>query len=227
MRRAYNPVMRNGRIPFHVQVATAVALSLIVSCRALACDTSYFPISMLYPNAPIVFIGKVVESPWTPQGVDSNSRHVVRFSVIRNLRGGTQAEITLPIDNSSCFYPFLKNVTYLVLGKHNDGAFWTGQGFQPLPIEDAAEQVKYIEAVLANRPLGIIYGFAPVGAIVHLQNPAGESFRVTMKSTLYEVAAPPGDYRIWIERDGRITGDRRPVRVKPLETIFLRFEDPQ
>jgi hypothetical protein len=207
---------------FYCSVFGGLALGMALPSIGTACDFSYPPSTTLFERASDIFVGKVIESPWrTVNGtIAVTGKSLVRFSIVRNLRGTTTSEATFNF-RSDCDFPFLEGETYLVHASRRDGKLETGQHWRPLLLRDAAEPLKYIEGALAKRALGILYGIAVVANLpstsssvsVHLQR-NNDSFQATINpSQYYEVAAPPGEYSVWLEVDGIRVGQRKMARL--------------
>jgi hypothetical protein len=205
-------------------VGTAVFLAF--SSAASACDFVHQSIPQLFANSPVIFIGKVVESPWkqSPNGSSELTGHtVVRLSVERTFRGIVESVVAIP-NVGDCTYAFLEGETYLVhANRIDDRTVITGYGFRPMPIGVAGEALKYIEATLANRPVGVLEISAPkMDITLRLQGSTGIAIRTEVQTGSYEIVAPAGEYTAWLEgRDGRILGDRKPVRLEQGKAVYL------
>jgi hypothetical protein len=225
----------------HAALPTLVSLILLFPSLCLACDFSYMPSSELYEKASAIFVGKVVESPWkrTVDGTISiTGRQSVRFSVQRMFRGVVGAEVTIS-EFSDCTYPFLDGETYLVHAFQRNGKLDTGSPWRPLLLSDAIEALKYIEGALANRTPGLLYGIlllrgsdgeavaiaSTENSVVHLQGSSGGRFQARINPTqYYEVVAPPGEYSVWLELNGRVVSDRKSVRLTHGKAMYQRLE---
>jgi hypothetical protein len=197
------------------------AILLSFSSPASACDAVYLSIPGLFADTSVTFIGKVIESPWKPNG-GATVTTVVRFSVERNLRRTPESEVTVPAFNP-CTYAFLEGETYLVHGRSNiDGTISTGYAWRPMLIRDAGEVLKYVEATLANRPVGVLSGPVPKMVVtLRLQSSTGIAIRTEVQTGFYEIVAPPGEYTAWLERDGNVIGERKTVRLGQGKAVYL------
>jgi len=199
---------------------TAAALLLPSLCWA--CDYSYRPSTQLFEDASVIFVGKVVESPWKTDvtgKVSTTGKSRLRFSVEKKLRGIEEREVTLPPTNSDCSYPFLEGATYLIHGVRTNGVVETGSPWRPLLIADATEALKYVEQANAGKAPGLLYGVLSVAgnqanATVQLEGRGGR-FRAKATGGYYEIVAPPGEYRAWVEISGKKVSARATVELIP------------
>jgi hypothetical protein len=57
---------------------------------------------------------------------------------------------------------------------------------------------------------------------LRLQGSTGIAIRTEVQTGSYEIVAPAGEYTAWLEgRDGRILGDRKPVRLEQGKAVYL------
>jgi hypothetical protein len=120
-----------------------------------------------------------------------------------------------------------------------NGKLDTGSPWRPLLLSDAIEALKYIEGALANRTPGLLYGIlllrgrdgeavaiaATENSVVHLQGSSGGRFQARINPTqYYEVVAPPGEYSVWLELNGRVVSDRKSVRLTQGKAMYQRLE---
>ncbi len=215
-----NAVMRQA-----VQTSL-VLIILMIPTLGLACDYPYRASPELFESADAVFIGKVVESPWRGGSNGSTAvtgRRAVRFSVQKVFRGAPGSEITLPEPMTSCTYPFLEGETYLVHSYRGARGLDTGQQLRPLLLADATEAIKYLEAITANRAVGVLYGIAPSNLTLRLRSANGQELQANVKAGYYEIVVPAGEYRAWLEQDGKVIGEQKSVRIVSRKGLFERL----
>jgi hypothetical protein len=198
---------------------------LLFPTSASACDPVFVSFPELYKNATAIFTGKVVESPWKRDRdgkIVVTGRNSIRLRIERALRGAEKGEVTIAY-GSDCTFTFLEDETYLVhASRRQDGLLAADQSSRPLLLADAEEALKYVEAVVANRPLAVVWGGINVNGRVVLQDSNGRRTQKDVKPGLYEIVVAPGEYYVWIERDGKVISTRKMVRltagnsVKPL-----------
>lgn len=216
------------------------AFAVLLPIKASACD---FPIpssSSLYKGASDIFVGKVVESPWMrgPDGktvvTPGRPPSIVRFSVQRRFRGGAAAEITLPSMVSDCSYPFLQGESYLIHAFLHGGALDAGYPSRPLLLADATEALKYIEGETGRRPQALLRAqvtlFKKDGTIaaipstgnpsIHLDGAAGHFQAKITPVQPCEIVVPPGEYRAWLEIDGKPINERKTIRLARGDTLI-------
>jgi len=202
----------------HLRLLTLIlpTLLLLFPRSASACDFPYIPFPQLYENATAIFIGKVVESPWKrdPAGkVAVTGRNSIRLRIDRVLRGPEKGEVSIDW-GSDCTFTFLEGETYLVhASRQQDGRLSAGQPSRPLLLTEAAEALKYVEAAVANRKPGVVWGGIHVNGRVVLQDSNGRRIQRDVKQGFYEIVVAPGEYTVWIERDGKIISARKTIRL--------------
>ena len=207
----------------------SVALLILLSIPSVsaACDFTLPSDAELYRRASIVFVGKVVESPWESAatgapGAIGNDVRVIRFAVQRQFRGQAVREIEIPVSLTDCFYPYLKDETYLVHGLMQDGELIMGYPWRPLPLKEATDALKFVESASAQAFLsGTVRLRSPAGLIssashipelfVHAEGAAGHGD--SKVDHTYWLVLPPGEYDVWIERNGAPVTSRRTVRL--------------
>jgi hypothetical protein len=216
-----NAIMRQA-----VQTSLVLIL-LMIPTLGLACDYPYMASPELFELADAVFIGKVVESPWRGGSNGSTAvtgRRVVRFSVQKVYRGAPGSEITLPDSMTSCSYPFLEGETYVVHSYRGARGLDTGQQLRPLLLADATEAIKYLEAITANRAVGVLYGIAPSNLTLRLRSANGQELQANVKAGYYEIVVPAGEYRAWLEQGGKLFGEPKSVRIVARKGLFERLD---
>lgn len=201
----------------HLALSAAV---LFLPSLCWACDYPYRPSTQLFADASVIFVGKVVVSPWKADSngkVSPTGKTTLRFSVEKRLRGIEGSEVTIPPMLSDCSYPFLEGATYLIHGVRTNGVVETGWQWRPLLIADATEALKYAEQAATGKAPGLLYGVLslsgnPANATVRLEGRGGR-FRVKAKGGYYEIVAPPGEYRAWVELGGKMISARATVEL--------------
>jgi len=142
----------------------------------------------------------------------------VRFSVERSFKGAANTEVILSRGGSSCDYQFVQSETYLIFAYLNNGVLEATKCARPLPLSQATEAVKYLEGLRANRPQALLYGLALRGGMDQNGNSvlqgsrerlivraetAGMSVETRATETdEYELVLSPGQYRVWLVRNG-------------------------
>jgi hypothetical protein len=213
-----------------IRLLIVAAVMLFVPSLCLACDYGFMPVSELYRQADAVFVGKVIESPWkvgTNGAVTTTGRTSVRLSVQSSFKGAAGTEVKLALGMGMCQYLFLEGETYLVHAFQKNGTLDTGAPWRPLLLSGATEALKYIDAVRNNRPIGVVHGSILLrgrnGELASIPSTSSFSVRLqgggnnlqikTRPNQYLEFVAPPGEYQVWLELDGRIVSEKRPVRV--------------
>jgi hypothetical protein len=216
----------SGKISLSMTVKRAhlvlTAAVLLFPSLCWACDYPYRPSTQLYQDASVIFVGKVLESPWKTDAngkVSTTGKTTLRFSVEKKLRGIEGREVTFPPVRSDCSYPFLEGATYLIHGVRTNGVVETGWPWRPLLIADATEALKYVEQTAAGKAPGLLYGVLSLGnpppnATVQLEGRGGR-FRAKAKGAHYEIVAPAGEYRAWLEVEGKMVSARATVELTP------------
>ena len=201
---------------FRFLILALPALMLLHPPSASGCDFGYISFPQLYENASAIFIGKVVESPWKRNGdgkVVVTGRNLIRLRIERVLRGNEKGEVTIAQD-SDCTFIFLEGEIYLVhASRQNDGRLTANQPSRPLLLADAEEALKYVEAAVANRTPGVVWGGMNIDGRVVLQGTDGRRIQRDVKPPHYEIVVAPGEYTVWIERDGQLISTRKMVRL--------------
>jgi hypothetical protein len=212
---------------FRLLIPILPALMLLFPPPASACDFGYISFPQLYKNATAIFIARAVESPWKRDRdgkVAVTGRNSIRLRIERLLRGTEKGEVTIA-HGSDCTFTFLEGETYLVHAyRGKDGRLAADQPSRPLLLSDAEEALKYVEAAVANRTLGVVGGGINVNGRVVLQDRNGRRLQKDVKPGLYEIVVAPGEYTVWIERDGKIISTRRTVRLAAGSSVAPLFE---
>jgi hypothetical protein len=197
-------------------IPTLPALMLLFPPPASACDFGFVTFPQLYEHATAIFIGKAVESPWKRDRdgkVVVTGRRSIRLRIERVLRGTERGEVTIA-SGSDCTFPFLEGETYLVhASRGKDRLLSAGQPSRPFLLADAEEALKYVEAAVANRTPGVVWGGINVNGRVVLQESNGRRVQRDVNPGFYEIVVAPGEYTVWIERDGKVVSLRKAARV--------------
>jgi hypothetical protein len=201
---------------FRFLIPTLPAFMFLFPLPALACDFGYISFPQLYENASAIFIGKVVESPWKQDGdgkVVITGRNSIRLRIERVLRGTEKGEVSIAY-GSDCTFTFLEGEVYLVHAtRMKDGRLAADQPSRPLLLADAEEALKYVEAAVANRAPGVVWGAINVNGRLVLQDSSARRVQRDVKPGFYEIVVAPGEYTVWIERDGKVISTRKAVRL--------------
>lgn len=212
---------------FRFLIPTLLALMLLLPTPVSACDFGYISFPQLYENATAIFIGKVVESPWKRDRdgkVVVTGRNSIRLRIERVLRGTEKGEVTVAW-GSDCTFTFLEGETYLVhASRRGDGRLTADQPSRPLLLAEAGEALKYVEAAVANRPLAVVWGGINVTSRVVLQGADGVRVQRDVNPGFYEMVVAPGEYTVWIERDGKVISTRKAVRLTPGSSVSPLLE---
>jgi len=158
-----------------------------------------------------------------------------RISIEKQFRGSPITELRVAGDGSSCDYNFVEGQSYLIYAPSSDGAR-IDRCNRPVPLSYAAEDLKFIEGAIAKQPQSILYGFAfhriatvdgkpelriPDGNIeVVVEGVNGPIRRPATRTPEYgyEFVIPPGEYRVWLERDGRPINSPQAIKLQNGET---------
>ena len=193
---------------------------------ASACDPVFMSFPQLYENATAIFIAKVVESPWKEDRdgkVVVTGRLSIRLRIQTVLRGTEKGEVPIAY-GSDCTFTFLEGETYLVHAFRGKDGLTADQPSRPLPLADAEEALKYVEAAVANRTPGVVWGGINVTGRVALQDSNGRRVQRDVKPGTYEIVVAPGEYTVWIERDSKVISSRRAVHVTAGKSVTPLLE---
>jgi hypothetical protein len=210
-------------------------LTLGWSSSSWACDWSSRDIAYRFEAATDVFIARVIESPWVSPGPVAAARAKpgavspdVKLAVETRYKRTDFREVTVTWAGD-CTFPFLEGERYVVFGAVRDGQFFASRAEEPLLMGDGADAytrqqtalaVQYAEARAGGRPVTLVYGRVEIadkeggiaGVKVRAEAPASGGWAALTSlgpgPYSYGLVVPPGDYSLWIERDG--------VRVSPV-----------
>ena len=182
-----------------------------------------------YNSASDVFISRVVEIFRPPLEMTHNSDGsvsvsastkpgFVRMSVEKSYKGDQGTEVQFNIDGTTCGHSFAVGEEYLIYADRRDGKLHTGKCMRTRLLSKATSDIKYLEALQRGEPQATIYGYVLREVFdqegkMGLQTPfeefmviaQGEDSRFEVlaeKSGEYEIALPPGNYEVWVERVG-------------------------
>lgn len=231
-------------------IIASVAVAIPSPSEACSC-AGVAPIAMAYERADLVFVGTVRSAgPSFGSRVNSDnsvsvgvaaSREIV-FDVSRVLKGNAARQLTLTGSMTTCDVPFKDGETWLVYARVNEGKVTTDKCTRTQLREGAERAIAFIDGHLQGRPQGVVSGSVlrriADGAGLRVGEPferitiiaAGPAGRVELPLQRwgdYFVVLPPGDFDIWVEREGRVVSDRTPVRVtdRAQHTLMLMVEN--
>lgn len=226
------------RVPHLQRVALLVLLVIVGSpASSSACDWSPKDIVDRFERSTDVFIARVVKSPWVRRGreIDATggANLDVRLVVETRYKNATFAEV--PVEwAGDCTFPFTEADRYVVFASIRDGHLFATRVDEPLLIaedgdaytkQQAALAIQYGEARAAGRSVALVYGrvefadaqtAASIGG-VRVRAEAAASGGWSALTFLgpgpcsYGLVLPPGDYSLWVERDG--------VRISPVAIV--------
>ena len=73
-------------------------------------------------------------------------------------------------------------------------------------------------------PLAVVWGGINVTSRVVLQGADGVRVQRDVKPGFYEIVVAPGEYTVWIERDGKVISTRKAVRITPGSSVSPLLE---
>ena len=152
----------------------------------------------------------------------------MRLSVQTRYKGAPVGEMVETMA-SDCSYSFVTGDTYLVFGVVVDGRFFSGKPMRPMRVDpppgpgearQLSEALEYVRARAEKRPVALLYGTvhfeppgtkaprtpastSPLGTVRFERIGGGYEKRIELtdpERTGFELAVPPGDYRVWVIR---------------------------
>jgi hypothetical protein len=182
------------------------------------------PSSVAFTQATAVFIGTVVDvTGGMPAPI------VATFDPMRVYRGQHEERIVVAGNGTSCDVAFSKGVTYLVYADDTGGVLMTHKCTRTRTLPTAAEDVRYLDNVVAGRPQAILHGDVfrrvtyPDGRTVQqaLFEPLevvamrGDERRSVLTDQWgpFQIVLSPGDYEVWVERAGRRVTTAKKLRL--------------
>lgn len=206
-------------------VAVSV-LALPLPAEACSCGGG-LPLSADVNGATAIFVGTVEAVTGSmPQPI------VATFLVDKVYRGRAERRAVVSGSGNSCDRAFGKGLTYLVYAQEHGGVLRTHKCTRTRALSAAGEDVRYLDNLASATPQGLVYGDVFWG----ITTPDGTAPKQALNETLdvvalgargrrsvatdrwgggpYQIVLAPGDYQIWVERQGQ--------RVTARTTLSLR-----
>jgi hypothetical protein len=162
---------------------------------------------------------------------------VATFVVEKVYRGQLERRAVVSGDGTNCDRSFVKGETYLVYASERGGLLRTDKCARTRPLSAAEEDIKYLDNLAAATPQALIFGEVfrsatrPDGSIV--KQLLSEKLVVVALSASgqrsvttfgpYEIVLAPGDYELWVERQGKRVTSPMKVSLRPREERRLEF----
>jgi len=214
-----------------VLVTSCVAAVLAPPSTAEACGGPVPSTPAAFTAATAVFLGTVENvTGEVPQAI------VATFLVNKPYRGAVEKRI---IVSGYCDVAFSKGVTYLVYAAEHGGVLLTSPLHRTRPLSAAAEDVRYLDSLLAGHPQAVVYG----DVFRRITQPNGSPARQALFETLavvavsrqerrsvftdrwgpYQIVLAHGEYELWVARGGRRVTGRQTLRLRPGDERRLSF----
>ena len=215
--------------------------ALVWPAQAHACSCGGTSSSLVaIRGADLVFVGTVAKvqrpSPRSQTNPDgsvgvslSPGPVLTTFDVAHTYLGPAERHVVIVGNGANCDVPFGEGEVWLVYARAHDGQFITSKCTRTRLRARASSDLVYLDALEQKRPHGIVYGdvlrriarangeSALQGLFEPLQVVAVRDGRRTEITTdpggAYQLALPPGDYDIWVERTGRPVATKQSVRI--------------
>jgi hypothetical protein len=198
------------------------------------------PLSQAFRRADVVFVGTVagVPGPRTTSQLNADGSvtggiasapGAVTFDVVRVFRGTTAPQIAIVVTGTTCDHPFKRGERWVVYAQTSQGRTTTDKCARTRLEGEASQDLAYLDGLEQQRPQGIVHGevfrriagadgaaalqalFEPLQVIA-----VGAGRRVettTDRWGPYQLVLPPGEFAVWVEREGRAVTSRHTVRV--------------
>ena len=177
--------------------------------------------------------------------VEESGPEIGVIEVARIFKGSPASKVEfIQAKGNSCTFPFIRGETFLVFASVKEGRYETDRCRGTRLIASASEQLKYLEGIARKQPLAILYGVVlACGAnggtngasdcIGGSRNPFRNLFVVArsvtttrtavfaLTSDAFEIVLPPGRYKIWVERNERVTSRIQTVDITHPEATHL------
>lgn len=184
-----------------------------------------------FKAATVVFLGTVEKvTGEVPRAV------VATFLITKAYRGAVQQRVNV---SGYCDVAFSKGVTYLVYAAEHGGELLTTPHHRTRPLSAAAEDLRYLDNLLAGRPQAVVYG----DVYRRITQPDGSPARQALFETLnvvamrsherrsvftdrwgpYQIVLAPGEYEFWVERGRRRVTRRQTLRLGAGDERLLSF----
>jgi hypothetical protein len=144
---------------------------------------------------------------------------VATFLVDRTYRGRLERRTVVSGSGNSCDFAFAKGETYLVYAQEHGGVLLTHECTRTRPISTAGEDVRYLDNLAAAKPQALVYGDVFRGIttrdgtaakqalfetlVVVAVSPHERRSLATDQWGPYQIVLTPGDYELWVERQGQ------------------------
>lgn len=209
-----------------LSVLWAAVTLLVYPLTGAACDFSLTSLASLNASASDIFVGRVVVSPWARKADGSpttTGADTLRFAVEKRFRGALGTEISLEKYGHGCTFPFLQGERYLVHARRVNGVLGSDYPDRPMLISEAAVALKYLEERAANRPIVWVAGSVsltdakadPLSSALTLElEGKGGRYQVKSPHGAFEIAVPPGEYKLWLEVNRKPVSDRITVELQ-------------
>jgi len=161
----------------------------------------------------------------------------VRLSVVEGLKGTVGTEFTVARAGTDCDPRFIVNDSYLVFAINPQFGSSTSNSarFASVPLSEAAEALKYIDAVRANRPQAFLYGQVVrhndgnpnsrwwTEQFIVRAEANGAIFETTSNGD-YSLSLPPGTYTVRLLRKGQPAAEAQTVRLESGDETLRSFD---
>lgn len=223
-------------------VGCFVAAGLLATpAVAHACSCDVGSPSVAFQASDVVFVGTVarIDRPAlvTQQHPDGSigagspgGPSFATFDVLRVFRGRSERQFVMTLDETSCGKPFKTGQVWLVYALERDGTIRTKECAPTRLRDEAAQDLEYLEGRASQRPQGTVFGLVvrrgvgPDGKAA-LKNPmqaldvvaVSGGRRFLAKSTNggeFALALPPGEYELFVEREGKPLSSMQGVRIE-------------
>jgi hypothetical protein len=200
------------------------ALAMPAIAHACTC-TGVVPSSASFRASAAVFVGKVVRiDKQTAVAFDGNTT----FDVLHVFRGRLERQAVMLPGGGTCSEPFEVGQTWLVYAFDSGGALTTNRCTRSRLRDEAAQDIAYLEGVEQGRAQGVVYGemlhrrlgadgqpglFASPESLQVVAVGAGGRFTAQSERGHYQIALPPGDFQLWVDRSGQRVSEVQRVSV--------------
>ena len=239
------------RLALLLAIAGAVAA---IPAPAAACGCGgTASLSAAYEAADLVFVGTVVRSQrtksWRQENADGSISGGIEpipgtavFTVDRVFRGQSIDRLTIVGDGAACNVPFEPGQRWLVYAHVAGGRASTSICSRTRLREAAGQDIGYLDGRSRGRAQGVVFGEilrrVPGAGELSAGPPfqsltiiaaghAGRTEVAVSRWGAYDLVLPPGDFDVWVERDGRVVANRTPVSVtdRSEHRLVLLVED--
>ena len=193
-----------------------------------------------FRRADVVFVGTVasVQGPRISSQVNADGSvaggvvpgpRAAIFDVVRVFRGSAVRQIAIAVTGTTCDHPFKRGERWLVYAQASEGRVTTDKCTRTRLEGEASQDLVYLEGLEQHRALGIVHGEVvrrnagagrePVLGVLSepLQviavGAGGRVETTTDRWGPYQLVLPPGDFSVWVEREGLAVTPRHSVQV--------------